>query len=150
DLVAGDEWIARIAPLTVDHRQIGMADAAMRYGDLDLFVAERTRRVVDGRQCGLGRSRGVSANPISHDLLLVVRNSGRSARADPVAAAYAHASRADDLALPRSRSSTPAVLRYAQRLAARSPGAPLHRAVCRHSLGRGIDQAKSCSAGRRR
>ena len=40
--VAGNEWIGALAPLVVDHRKVGVADAAVAYCDLDLLLAERT------------------------------------------------------------------------------------------------------------
>jgi hypothetical protein len=49
--MAGNQRIARIAPIVVEHRQIGMADAAMANRDLDLFVAEVAGRVLERREC---------------------------------------------------------------------------------------------------
>jgi len=43
--MAADEWVDRHAPFVVDHREIGVADAAVRDGHIDLFVAEWSRAV---------------------------------------------------------------------------------------------------------
>ena len=48
DLMAGNEWIAGVAPFIANHRQIRVTDPAVLDGDLDLFVAKFTG--VDGGQ----------------------------------------------------------------------------------------------------
>src|SRR5690606_15683499 len=56
DLMAGDERVAGVAPLVVDHRLVGMADAAVFHRDLYLFGAKRAWVVavlLEGRaRCG--------------------------------------------------------------------------------------------------
>ena len=44
-LMAGDEGVAGVAPFVVDHRLVGMADAAVLHRHLDLFGSQRARVV---------------------------------------------------------------------------------------------------------
>ena len=58
-LVARDEGIAGVAPLVVDHRLVGMADAAVLHGHLDL----PRRPAGQDRNCGVRAARPVQWQP---------------------------------------------------------------------------------------
>ncbi|MNF34021.1 hypothetical protein D3C84_148550 [compost metagenome] len=60
-LVAGDERVAGVAPFVVDHRLVGVADAAVFHGHLDLFAAQRAGVIAvrfEGRAGRLGGPAG--------------------------------------------------------------------------------------------
>src|SRR5690242_14201066 len=70
DLVSSDERITRVAPLVVQHRQIGMTDAAIFDSDVDLLVAKSAWSVINRGQRGFRRRCSVGTKAIRHDALL--------------------------------------------------------------------------------
>jgi hypothetical protein len=75
--VAGNERVARVAPLVVELGQIGMAHAAVFDRDLELLVAERARVELERAQCATGGLRRVRPDRLAHgQLRFVPRNAG--------------------------------------------------------------------------
>jgi hypothetical protein len=62
DFVAGHEWEPGVAPVVVDHRQVGVANAAMLDRDFDPLLRERARLELDGLEGRAGRCSGIGTD----------------------------------------------------------------------------------------
>src|SRR5208282_5564835 len=73
--VSADQRVRRETPFVVEHRQIGVANAARRDGDIDLLGAERPAVICKRLKRFAGGERSVSANS-AHDGLLIGKVQG--------------------------------------------------------------------------
>src|SRR4029077_4263006 len=79
--------VVRHAPLIVDHRQIAVTNPAVVDRDLDLFIAERTRRVFEWLERSSLRRDGVAFDSLTHRPSIETRTSDGDKEKCPSSAA---------------------------------------------------------------